>query len=904
LFAGSKLVLLSDQPVGEDGQEDLLDRSDAARQLAELIHASRSAAPFTLAVYADWGMGKSSLLRQVADQFADSQGVETVWFNAWTASRADALETLIKSVLDRLDPNALRRLARHVGGDTGAGAWARVTLSGLAGTVRMHHLVDEIWKQLSIDARARNETRDLLRSALRGWTAGDGRSGGGRMIVVFIDDLDRCAPDVIRAVCDAVKQYLSVPGLVFVLGCDQNVVETAVGDAGESASATIGRRYLEKIVQASYSIPIPTQEDAQALVDGYARRSGSQALFQGAVATAATRHAGRNPRRIKRLINRFVVEYRLDDEWRQFGPEALIRVILLQDFYPEFFSLLARGEDLDPIDEFTDYLAVLALGQPQNPSGSAPELDDEARLRVERSLREHGITVPGLDALPDDILTRVERELPPVYLTLARDKTFVGLVSELADSSNGEQFRAKIRRRRHAAAAVGAPLYSEFGPRYPEQTAARGFGAASEAIEYAYPQYPQFAQPGSRHGAPGYPATPWEAASAPGGGHADADLNGLNVLWLNTSHPVSADISIPEIIRRGARVDWAETGDEAIRALAVHRPDVVVANVSRAGDRDSGFGDLVRIREATDYSGPLIAYTSVLTPARQEGAARLGVRITDRFDVLTTWLGSITTSVVQDLAGVKFLWLTAARGSTEDERRRVRSLEARGAQISRASNRGDAMLVIAEDRPHAVVTSLWRGDDNTDGGFDDVDFLRREGRFDGPILVYVNFVSTARARRADQLGVDITSEFDEFTAWLTRHAVAFRGLRPTLPPRRDPVGTAHTDDYVTLRRAAEAFARLGDIDKAEQRWDTARDLAESANDVEGLVDAQLALGKIALSKKRFPLAISRLEYGRTRWPAGYDPDAYAELMRSLGDAYDGHGDDQSAAAARGRMSST
>jgi hypothetical protein len=171
---GSEFVLLSDQPVDEKGQGDLLSRSEAARQLAELIRASQSAAPFTLAVYADWGMGKSSLLRQVADQFKDSAQVETVWFNAWTATRADALESLIKSVLDSLDPRVLRRLARKAGSATGLWAWIRVLVRGLAGAVRLQSLVDEVWNQLSIDARTRNAARDLLRDALTRWAVGCG----------------------------------------------------------------------------------------------------------------------------------------------------------------------------------------------------------------------------------------------------------------------------------------------------------------------------------------------------------------------------------------------------------------------------------------------------------------------------------------------------------------------------------------------------------------------------------------------------------------------------------------------------------------------------------------------------------------------------------------------------------
>jgi hypothetical protein len=49
---------------------------------------------------------------------------------------------------------------------------------------------------------------------------------------------------------------------------------------------------------------------------------------------------GRNPRRIKRLINSFVMEYQLDPDWAEVGAEQLIKIILLQHFYPNFYRVL------------------------------------------------------------------------------------------------------------------------------------------------------------------------------------------------------------------------------------------------------------------------------------------------------------------------------------------------------------------------------------------------------------------------------------------------------------------------------------------------------------------------------------------------------------------------------------
>lgn len=740
-FRESELVLLSDQPVGDDGQRDLLARSVAARQLADLIRASRGAAPFALAVYADWGMGKSSMLSQVEAEFRDTPDVKTVWFNAWTANRGDALETLIKSVLGQLDPSALRRLARRFGGESGLGAWTRILLRGAAGAFRLHHLVDEIWKQLAVDARLRNEARDQLSKVLREWTRGDGRAPDGRMIVVFVDDLDRCPADVIGVVCDAVKQYLSVPGLVFVLGCDQAVIESSVmlAPAGQSA-ATIGRRYLEKIIQASYSIPVPTDEDAAQLVEGYARQSGTQALFQGAVAEAVTRHASRNPRRIKRLINKFVIEYRLDPQWRQFGADALIRVILLQDLYPEFYALLARTEDLDPIDEFTEYHWLCSL------SGGRP--DEDARRRVEAILTEHEIAWPALAesgfAVTEDLVARVERELPPVYLTLARDKTFVGLAAELAESAENEAFRARLRRRR----AVGAiPAYS-------------GDVAESEAVAiYARG------------------IDPYDYPPPPDG----LDLSTLTIVWISDK-PEDWRTVLGFAGQHGARINWVRNGQEALTVLATApSPCAVMTNITREYSRDGGFDDLEFITSQGEYTGPLIIYTSFVSASRAQKANELGARITSRQSVALGWLAELTHSA----AGAGFRVLVLCDDDPPDivhvlERQaEVRAVTALGSAFSRLRREGaDAVVIAHRQYAPGMIEHI-------------AETLRVV--FDGPILVYGETeFSEEEEREAREHGAQTVAGSGGLIGWF---AVRHRHRR---------AGQAPDTDSAAVRRAGRA----------------------------------------------------------------------------------------------------
>ena len=69
-----------------------------------------------------------------------------------------------------------------------------------------------------------------------------------RVLVVFIDDLDRCLPANIIDTLEAIRLFLAVPKTAFVIGADERIVRHAISTrypemAGQALS--IGRDYLE-----------------------------------------------------------------------------------------------------------------------------------------------------------------------------------------------------------------------------------------------------------------------------------------------------------------------------------------------------------------------------------------------------------------------------------------------------------------------------------------------------------------------------------------------------------------------------------------------------------------------------------------------------------------------------------
>jgi len=215
--------LLSDQPSVEG--VDPLGFDEVADELAQLVRRSRASTPFALGIEGAWGSGKSTLMERLRRRLEADPTIETVTFNAWTAAHDDVAEGLVKTVLDQLDRSAVRRALRTkqlIGG-------LRVAVDVAAGWLHVGSIVDLFWRETAIRPETRNRMRELVAQAVREWASKRTTSlGKGRLLCVVIDDLDRCSPPAAMEVLEAVKLYLNVPGVVFVIGYDQTIVSDLV----------------------------------------------------------------------------------------------------------------------------------------------------------------------------------------------------------------------------------------------------------------------------------------------------------------------------------------------------------------------------------------------------------------------------------------------------------------------------------------------------------------------------------------------------------------------------------------------------------------------------------------------------------------------------------------------------
>lgn len=241
--------------------------------------------------------------------------------------------------------------------------------------------------------------------------------------------------------CEAVKLYLDAPGLIFVLACDQSVLARGVsGSARGDASA--GRAYLEKIIQVAYRMRSPDERQITDLIGAYAHDSGIAGLFDKTVTSILAEGTGCNPRRIKRIINSFVLEYRLDRAWREetHGSAKLMTALLLQHLYTPFYELLISesGDSLD--DDFRDYLQVREM------MSTVPADDKDPWWEIcERFFRNYGAAPPARQRA--DIVAELEnlnKALPADFPNLARNASFRKLLDRIEQTGGLGALREQL----------------------------------------------------------------------------------------------------------------------------------------------------------------------------------------------------------------------------------------------------------------------------------------------------------------------------------------------------------------------------------------------------------------------------------------------------------------------------
>lgn len=227
---------------------DLIDYQHHVNAIANIIN-NDGLLPCSIGIFGDWGSGKSSLMKMISDQFDQKEDCLVIKFNGWLFEGYDDAKTVLMGrIVDEiiknrtLDVKAIeltKRLLKRIDIIKLGGAAVKygigLATAGPIGVAAISGMdILKSLKDVDYDSYIK-ETKDDNQASLRNNIQGFYKNFEElisetkiKRVIVLIDDLDRCNPDTIIATLEAIKLFLFTKNTAFVIGADERLIKYAV----------------------------------------------------------------------------------------------------------------------------------------------------------------------------------------------------------------------------------------------------------------------------------------------------------------------------------------------------------------------------------------------------------------------------------------------------------------------------------------------------------------------------------------------------------------------------------------------------------------------------------------------------------------------------------------------------
>jgi hypothetical protein len=244
--------------------------------------------PVALGVSGQWGSGKTTVLRLIEKELkartSDESKILVVVTDPWRYDPSvGAKESVISEVLDALSTelesratpgnkalDLAKRLSKRID-------WAKaVRLAATTSLTLQLPKVDDLTSLIKDSSQPEDPIRGLerFRDEFR-ILMKDDELKHVRRVVVLVDDLDRCLPGGVVETLEAIRLFLAVPGMSFVIAADEDRVADAIrahyprtDNTADRAAEDVGEEpaklYLHKIVQTTIPLPALSRFDTEA----------------------------------------------------------------------------------------------------------------------------------------------------------------------------------------------------------------------------------------------------------------------------------------------------------------------------------------------------------------------------------------------------------------------------------------------------------------------------------------------------------------------------------------------------------------------------------------------------------------------------------------------------------------
>ena len=272
----------ADKPITSEGN-DLLERGKFSERLGRLIYDYKGEDGLVLGLYGEWGSGKTSVInmveeainglaekaREKARKKAEEGKVQTpsegdrkedendpliIRFSPWYYSDNDNLISLFfQSLKNKIDKNeALKERIGKILNDY-VSVFEVLSVVPIPGSKAVANFIQQQIKASYEKKADLDSIKKALEKALKEVK---------KKIVIVIDDIDRLTNTQIRDIFQLVKSVGDLPYIIYILAMDREIVERALTEVHQ----TDGSRYLEKIVQMPFELPMLNQSELEEIL--------------------------------------------------------------------------------------------------------------------------------------------------------------------------------------------------------------------------------------------------------------------------------------------------------------------------------------------------------------------------------------------------------------------------------------------------------------------------------------------------------------------------------------------------------------------------------------------------------------------------------------------------------------
>ncbi len=288
--------------------------------ISKIILFPENTTPLSIVINGRWGSGKTSLmktLRKKLDSSPSNQScrkTRTVWFNAWKYSETDAmLASLVREIYDEIERQnfftkqgildkikigslTLRETSNPTQQITDL---AKILTGGLAPDFTKWQKIPEYKKRTPFF----DSFQDYMRLILNFFVVQEDSNGDFNdkkgVLVIFIDDMDRCSPDTIAKILESINLFFDQKGCIFILGMDTNLIAKAVKSYYIKYEGFSGEDYLKKIIQLQFDLPEIRKEELKEYILSVLVEDEPLQNYVDLILTGSES----NPRQIKQYIN-------------------------------------------------------------------------------------------------------------------------------------------------------------------------------------------------------------------------------------------------------------------------------------------------------------------------------------------------------------------------------------------------------------------------------------------------------------------------------------------------------------------------------------------------------------------------------------------------------------------------